>query len=429
MVLNYTVPIGGWEFQTLDEPQHGTLTHHKGQTTLNISGQTSVSGNNLMVYTPTAGFVGLEEFELIYIINGIPRNVKCLVNVEPVLPTLPQYCVGDCVWSGDANNDGIVDIVDLLPIGYCQGETGFGRPNPSPDWYGQFANNWQQPLMPGMNMKYIDTDGDGDVTEEDVQALTMHYNKTHNLTPEKIVKFKQIPLSFQVLTPNPQIGDLVELDVLMGTAGFPAVDMNGFTLPFRIDETAINYASLAMDFYENSWMSYNAPILSLAQKHSGNQIDFGMVRAGGSAASGVGRVAKLSFIIDDQINGFRDEDGYYTANISMEGGKTLGSDGLFYDIEAQIIPIKINLKKGRTGFDAAKVVTYPNPAHSELNIYINGGYEMAEYQVFNLAGQQLSKISANGKTAQVDVAHLQNGIYFIKVITDGGVVTKKFVKN
>jgi hypothetical protein len=425
LVLNYTIPIGGWEFSIVDNAQHGNLTYHSGQTTLNINGQSAVSGNNLMVYTPTQGFTGTDEFELLYCINGNCRNVKCYVNVEPVTPTLPQYCVGDCVWAGDTNNDGIVDIVDLLPIGYCQGETGFGRPNPSLGWYGQFANNWQQPLMPGINMKYIDTDGDGEVNGTDLTALDTHYGKTHNITPEKIINFKQIPLSFQVLTPNPQIGDLVEVDVLMGNTGNPATDMNGFTMEFPFDSNVINYQSFQMSFYPNSWMTYNAATLSLAKKHSGNQVDFGLVRAGGSAASGIGKVAKMSFIIDDDLSGIRDEDGYYTASLQMKGGKTIGSDGIMYDIEPQVIPIKINLNKGRTGFDATKVITYPNPASNEVNIYVNGGYEMSEYQVYNLAGQQLAKVNANGKSAQINVANLQNGIYFVKVITDGGVITKK----
>ncbi len=426
LVLNYNIPITGWNFSITDSTQHGELKYHPNYSTLNFSGQHSVSGHNLMVYTPTTGFVGTEEFELLYSIGTKTRSVKFVVLVEPVTPTLPQYCIGDCVWAGDANNDGIVDIVDLLPVGYCQGENGFGRPNPSTGWYGQFANNWQQPLMPGTNMKYIDSDGNGEVDGTDVQAIDLHYNKVHNITPEKPVNFKAIPLSFQLLTPNPQIGDLVEVDVLMGSTGNPATDMSGFTMTFPFDSNVINYQSLQMSFYQNSWMTYNSPILALGKKHSGNQIDFGMVRTGGSAASGIGKVAKLSFVIDDDVNGFRDEDGIYQASLQMSGGKTMGSDGIMYDIAPQSLALPINLKKGRTGFDATKVITYPNPASSELNIYINGGYEMSSYQVYNLAGQQLQNVNATGKSTQINVSNLVTGIYFVKIISDGGVVTKKF---
>lgn len=428
LVLNYNIPIFDWNWQKIDEPVSGSLFYNPGYTTFPVSGQASVSGNNLLIYTPNPGFSGQDQFEVLYCINGNCKNVKCYVTVEAVTPSLPQYCVGDCVWSGDANNDGIVDIVDLLPIGYCQGELGFGRPNANTSWYGQFSNNWQQPLMPGLNMKYMDTNGDGEIGQDDVNALDLNYNKTHNITPEKVKNFKQIPLSFQLLTPNPQIGDMVEVDVIMGTPNNPSVDMQGFTMEFPFDESVVNYDSFNMSWYADSWMTYNSPYLHLAKKHSGNQADFGFVRSGGSAASGFGKVAKMSFIIDDSVAGFRDEDGLVTVSIKMEGGKTMGSDGMMYDIEPQIIPIKINTKKNRTGFDPNKVITYPNPANNEVNIYVNGGYEMSSYQIYNLAGQQVKQGYASGKSTQINISELLNGVYFVKVITDGGVVTKKIVK-
>lgn len=425
LVLNYNIPILGWNWTIADQPLHGNVAYFSGNTSMTIGGNL-VSGANLLVYTPSNNYVGQDQFEVIYNINGNYRTVKCYVNIEAVTPTLPNYCVGDCVWAGDANNDGIVDITDLLPIGYCQGELGIGRPNASAGWYGQFANNWVQPLMPGINMKYIDTDGDGEVNATDVQLIDTHYGKTHNITPEKVINYKQIPMSFQVLTPNPQIGDLVEVDVLLGASGNPAKDMYGFTMNFLTDPNVVNYASLGMDFYPNSWMTYNAPTLSLAKKHTGQQIDFGMVRTGGKAATGIGKVAKMHFIIDDDLNGIRDEDGIYTATIAMQGGTVMGSDGIAYQLEPQDIPIKINTKRKQAAFDATKVVTYPNPTSNSLNIYINGGYEITAYSVYNLAGQQVLQNTSSGKTTSVDVATLQNGIYFVKVITDGGVVTKKF---
>lgn len=426
LVLNYNVPIAGWEFSVFDAAQNGAVTTPAGFTTLSINAQTSVSGNNLIIYKPNNNFTGIDEFSLLYNVNGIVKNVKVYVNVEAVTPSLPQYCVGDCVWSGDANNDGIVNIVDILPIGYCQGEQGFGRQNASTNWFGQSSVNWNQPLMPGTNLKYVDTNGDSEITSEDLTPIKAHYLKTHKITAERTKNYKAVPLSFQLLTPNPQIGDLVEVDVLMGANGYAATDMHGFTMEFPFDESVVNYNSFQMNFYPNSWMTYNSPTISLAQKHSGKQVDFGLVRTSGSSASGIGRVAKMSFIVDDEIHGFRDEDGTYTATIKMQGGATMGSDGVIYDLEPQEIKIPIRTQKAKTTFDGSKVITYPNPANNEVNVYINGGYEMSAYQVYNLAGQQLLQATQYGKSAQINVSDFQNGIYFVKVITDGGVVTKKF---
>ncbi len=425
LVLNYQVPITNFNFTVADSTSNGSLTYYPGFTSLNFSGQGVIGGQNLMVYAPTIGFSGQEEFELLYCVNGFCRSVKFVVTVQAVSPTLPSYCVGDCVWAGDANNDGIVDMADILPIGYYQGQTGIARQNASNNWFGQFGNNWNNPFVPSQNLKYIDTNGDGDVTAADTTALSANFLKAHNIVSEKQPNYKATPLFLNVLTPTPQIGDYVEADLLLGKAGVPVTDLHGFTADIAFDPQTINEQSLVCDFYNTSWMTHNSPTLRLSKKPMDGKLYLGYVRTNGSAASGFGKVAKLGFIIEDEINGFRDTDGKYYVTISIKNGKVMGSDGEVYDMPEQTFEIPISTKK-KSAFDTNSIFVSPNPTSDVLNINLNNSDGSNEYSIINLNGQTVANGTINKRSAQLNVSNLQTGLYFLRVVTANGVATKKF---
>ncbi|MCI4668458.1 MAG: S8 family serine peptidase [Bacteroidia bacterium] len=72
-----------------------------------------------------------------------------------------------CVWPGDANTDGEVNMDDYLLMATIQGTSGPTRPNASsqyrpqtgPDWVQTFPNN--HGLAPAVNYKHADADGNG----------------------------------------------------------------------------------------------------------------------------------------------------------------------------------------------------------------------------------------------------------------------------
>ncbi|MDR0790305.1 MAG: leucine-rich repeat protein [Bacteroidales bacterium] len=71
--------------------------------------------------------------------------------------------------------------------------------------------------------------------------------------------------------------------------------------------------------------------------------------------------------------------------------------------------------------DVVEVSIYPNPIKNVLNIGCFGKVESIE--IFNLLGQ---KVYA-GMTTTIDVSNFAKGNYVVKVYTDKGVMTKKFV--
>ena len=80
------------------------------------------------------------------------------------------------VYPGDANNDGVVDVRDVLPIGRFYGLTGPTRQGGSATWGAQvLANEWD-PVGAG----FADCDGNGVVDSNDVVVLVRNWKATQN---------------------------------------------------------------------------------------------------------------------------------------------------------------------------------------------------------------------------------------------------------
>jgi len=72
-----------------------------------------------------------------------------------------------------------------------------------------------------------------------------------------------------------------------------------------------------------------------------------------------------------------------------------------------------------------KLILYPNPATSELNIApLNSRIE--KVSIYSFTGQLVK--SVEGNIAKIDISNLSSGIYLIKVQTDQGVLDRKIIK-
>ena len=67
---------------------------------------------------------------------------------------------------------------------------------------------------------------------------------------------------------------------------------------------------------------------------------------------------------------------------------------------------------------------YPNPANAYLTIEGN----ITSVEVYNTVGQCLLSKSVNGNT-KIDLAGFNNGIYFLRVYSNGEMATRKFSVN
>lgn len=78
---------------------------------------------------------------------------------------------------------------------------------------------------------------------------------------------------------------------------------------------------------------------------------------------------------------------------------------------------------------AMKLMIYPNPATDHLRIsYTEMAIEKPELRILNLSGIECGRFTLRNKQAEIDVSHLEPGIYLLHLYSDRESVLRKFVK-
>jgi hypothetical protein len=85
-----------------------------------------------------------------------------------------------------------------------------------------------------------------------------------------------------------------------------------------------------------------------------------------------------------------------------------------------------NTVLGVAGFEAAKFKIYPNPATTELTIENNS--TISGISIVNMLGQQVLSKTVTNSIEVVNVSNLQSGVYLLKVDSENGSSTQRFVK-
>lgn len=431
-VVNYRIPYKNFTFSVPDAPAHGTCTYHPGFSTQTINGQ-EVSGYNLLIYTPESGFSGTDEFVVEYCVdaNNQCHTVAVSMQVVDLNDAGGPHCIDDCVWAGDVNRDGIVNNKDLLPLGYFTGLEGAPRIDASLEWYGQNGANWNNPYtgIP-VDVKHADTDGNGAVDHADTLAIGAFYGRTGGLLPKVPAASKGLPFFLKVLTPNPQVGDLVQVEVSLGSEAVPVTDVYGFTFDITLGSNIVDSA-LRMTYYDNSWLNLNAPSLWMDKNPRPGRLETAFTRTNGKSSSGYGTIGVFDFIITDIIDGGKPGHPQAPAilaltidNPSLLSGSGEMISGSNYTLE---IPL------GKKGLGRESVVAddqlfvYPSPASDRLSIHLNGDDLIESLSVLDATGREVYVSGpVQSDHMELSIGHLSEGFYVASVGTRSGNVLKKF---
>ncbi len=433
LVLGDHLPFEGYTYQALSIPDQGVLSFWPGQYTYTSAqnGQT-FSGKNMLVYDPTPNATGYDEFEFEYCADGLPNGCQLVkVELEIVEIANPQsstLCAGrECVWAGDSNRDGAVDVLDVLPIGMCMGEIGQTRTNSSTEWYGQYANNWNSFFADGLgfDVKYLDTDGNGIVSSMDTSAIGQNYGNHHNLTPNPIDALENLPFYIQEpnFPENPEIGDVFYAPIVLGTNNIPAINAYGLAFELLYDPA---FFDVNIIFSDNAWMDYNSPILSMTKKPLPGKIDAAYTRTSGLAASGFGNIGVAEFIVIEDLAGVRPTKSLST-KVQLNGLGLMNGNGQVGGLQKSSFEVAFGGTKEVKPVTEQQLMVFPNPASQSVTLHLNGlGHEMEQVMVYNMTGGLVydsGKMTA--KRMMVDVAGFAPGMYVVKVLANGEVLSKK----
>lgn len=83
----------------------------------------------------------------------------------------------------------------------------------------------------------------------------------------------------------------------------------------------------------------------------------------------------------------------------------------------------------RTSFHNTQVfVMHPNPASEKLTVETNGRTSIETVQIYNQLGQKIMEVNHVAAIQTLDVSQFSAGTYFLKVTTENGQQTQKFIK-
>ena len=129
------------------------------------------------------------------------------------------------------------------------------------------------------------------------------------------------------------------------------------------------------------------------------------------------------------VAGFRPDQEEIEVPIGGGVATVTNSAGDSFGALVEETSITIKLKKEvdeDSSITADQLKLYPNPAQNLLNIHLNGMNEFERAIVYNLRGQMILDTGAmKSNHAQLNVQNLDNGMYFVSVYTEQGVLNKK----
>lgn len=358
---------------------------------------------------------------------------------DVIVGDLSDICnLTDCVFPGDANKDGNANFYDLLELGIGNGTTGPERPNATTEWAGQLAPDWAASTLNGINFKHLDCDGNGIIDENDAIAITDNYQVMDAPNPTTEASAPLIYIEFDqdtIFVDDNLLASDIEIiaHLKVGNQDFPAQNIYGLAMYLSYPSDLVYEDSISFEYHANSFFGTSNEVFWLPNnQYDEEQIDIGITRKDASSSTGFGEVGKTVFIIEADIIDGRVENGDVHFPVSVNGVKMIDADGNELPINLTNTPTTLVFTKApeTTGTNnlqlAQEIQVFPNPASEKINIDL-GNLNGIQLQVFNNFGQILLEKNISPSKIELNVKDWNTGVYFVKIKTEKGVVSKRFV--
>ncbi len=440
LVVTYDVPVDGYQINILNQPQFGTVEIFSNTNV--TEGCNTFYSKSTMIYTPDQQFYGSDSFDIEYcVINNPCVTYKIYIDIlDGDIDTL-CHCNGtDCVWSGDMNGDGRVSVTDLLALGRFMGLSGEAREDISYNFRsGQNASDWIYTQPNGLNIKHIDANGDGLISDADTLAIHDYYADIHQLVPEEILAFKDYAFNLIPNATELDSGDLLIIDISLGNNSNPVRDLFGLAFGLNINPAVIDSSSLSVEYFKDSWLASGSGTLEMTMQPKDGIIHTAFTKVASivedeidgfkpHGSSGSGTIGRILFIVEDEIDGFKSSESFKTRRVNTTGIQIEDIDGNKFSIPDTYLDFRVNTKKSDPIPTEDKLIVYPNPVNQELIIHFNGRNIIKSCIITDQIGNVIiNESELNQQSLIVNTTNYPEGIYFVRVLTSQGVITKKII--
>ncbi|PCH65340.1 MAG: hypothetical protein COC01_09850, partial [Bacteroidetes bacterium] len=404
---------------------NASCSNNDGSISITVSGGTSSYQYSWSNGSTLADAVSLSAGTYLITVTDIVDTNGC-PKYESYMVFMDSGC--DSVWPGDANYDGIANVWDILSLGIAYGDTGSARDTISSEWKAQFANNWTNSLNNGVNYKHIDCMGDGQVGFEDLAPILLNYNQTHSKSNASKKYMPGNPdLYFEVLSGDIAPGATVELSVNLGRDTLSPNDIYGLAFSIEYDGRLIDSGSISMN-YDTSWIgnTNDSSLITIDKDlYQSQKIDLGLVRTDKTPISGYGSIAKIKFVVTDNISGKLDTLKLFfnkVVVITLDGDtvpvNTLSNQVIIEDTSTSINNISKIMET---------IKVYPNPAQDFINISFTD-HDVKQVSLYNLVGEKVyGTNSITENVVRINTSGLANGVYLLKLESDNGLIGRQTI--
>ena len=214
------------------------------------------------------------------------------------------------VWPGDANNNGIVNNIDVLYLGQLFGRQGPERNTISINWQAENATSWGIHSN-NQDAALLDCSGNGQVDFVDTIAIRFNYGLTHGTASEDsfLIGNPAVDpqLNFHIQEDSLVAGNRVNMTISLGENGVVANEFYGIAFSIIYDTLLIQEGSFSANLI-NDWigvlgMVNSPPILMFHENASDAIVDFAITRTDRTNVSGTGDILNVSFVIEDNLIG------------------------------------------------------------------------------------------------------------------------------
>ncbi len=423
-VLNYDIPIQGYSFEIHSQPANGNLQIFPGTDTITVNCE-EITEKNLILFSPQNDFTGTTRFELRYCApNNICNTVKVDLNILDVASDQSCYCASyQCIWEGDVDNNGIVNVKDIIPLGKYAGTSGITRSDITEQWLGLNGDNWNDDNTSAkFDLKHADSNGDGFISDLDSLNILSNYNRIHNLYFDGEIERTKFPVYITTDQTEVDSGEVLTLFINAGDEQYVAKDVTALSYILQIEPELVDSSSLHHSFYLDSWLSGTSASMQMSNHVFTGQVEAAFAKVGVKGVSGIGKIGKCDFIIEDDIIGLKRDvirDNLLPVRIKLTNISASTGNNAEFRLPDSETTVFLRLKDRKVNSNENNITVFPNPASDKVELYLEGNEVISGFKVFNIHGKILQNTRVNGmKQTSIYTGNLMNGIYLVEVITD-----------
>jgi len=335
------------------------------------------------------------------------------------------------VWPGDVNNNGIVNEVDLLYLGYAFNTIGPPRATINDNWAAQdIVTTWDGSFPDGLNFAYADCNGDGIVNETDADVIQARLTLMHDDVPfiqdEILLPTSNLGAKFSIDDSNLSVasGQTIDLRIDFDNSDQELDNINilGFAFTVSVDTQFFETSETVFNELLVSWINTNG---ETTNRRFSNPTDGKFTVAYAkidreAILNPTGAIGTFSFVIEDNIINFLEPTD--TVRVIVDSITVVTDELEKIPIGGSSVDLDII---GRTTSTynpiLDKIKFYPNPTNGWLLLKSEEVF-LERVELVNTLGQIVYHKQLNNTTFQsLDLQHIPEGMYWLRMITELGI--------